>query len=211
MGIPVNSQASDQSVEDTESINSHLKDIFKRLDEIKQELQSLSDVLLQHNVNMETPLIDEEGFPRSDIDVVSVRIARARINRLKNDYHALTNNIQVALHTLHKHNPQDTTQTAIENTIERPFARVNYIIHQSPAALAGLQEGDLIKRFGTIHAENHQGLSSLVQLVEMSDNKEIPLQIVRKEESKEININLTLIPQKNWGGSGSLGAHIVPI
>ncbi|KAG5520181.1 hypothetical protein PMAC_001258 [Pneumocystis sp. 'macacae'] len=211
MSISINSQASDQSVEDAKSIKNHLKDIFKRVDEIKQELQYLGDVLFQHNVNMETPLVDEEGFPRSDIDVVSVRIARARINRLKNNYHTLTDSIQTALHALHIYNSQDINQTIIENTVKRPFARVNYVIHQSPASLAGLQEGDLIKQFGTIHAENHQGLSALVQLVEASDNKEISLLITRKKESKEIDINLTLIPQKNWGGNGSLGAHVVPI
>ncbi|KAG4305203.1 hypothetical protein PORY_001373 [Pneumocystis oryctolagi] len=225
MGIPVDSQVSFQNLENVENIGSHLKDIFKRVDEIKQELESLGNILhqvcffikqsninvLKHNVNMETPLVDKEGFPRSDIDVVSIRIARARINQLKNDYHALTDNIQEALRILHSQESQNITQNIIEDIVERPFARVNYVINQSPAALSGLQEGDLIKRFGTIHAGNHQELSALVQLVEASDNKKIELLIVRKTESKETDINLTLIPRKDWGGNGSLGAHIVPI
>ncbi|KAG5440749.1 hypothetical protein PCK2_000185 [Pneumocystis canis] len=62
-----------------------------------------------------------------------------------------------------------------------------------------------------IHIGNHQGLSALVQLVQASENKKIELLVTREIKSKETDITLTLIPQKNWGGSGSLGAHIIPI
>lgn len=34
---------------------------------------------------MATSLIDPEGFPRSDLDVASIRTARSQINRLRND------------------------------------------------------------------------------------------------------------------------------
>ncbi|KAG5440748.1 hypothetical protein PCK2_000184 [Pneumocystis canis] len=128
------------SLQDDQS-QQDLKDILQRVDEIKKELQSLSNVLLQHNVNMETPLIDADGFPRSDIDVVSVRMARSRINQLKNDYHALTNNIQATLHALHDSRISDNSKEVLQEPVYKPYARVNYVIHQSPAALAGLQKG----------------------------------------------------------------------
>lgn len=34
---------------------------------------------------MTTNLIDPEGFPRSDIDVATIRTSRSQINRLRND------------------------------------------------------------------------------------------------------------------------------
>ncbi|EMR09910.1 hypothetical protein PNEG_01670 [Pneumocystis murina B123] len=188
--------------------NQHeLKDILQRIDEIKQELQSLGQVLSQNNVNMETSLIDAEGFPRSDINIVEVRMARARINRLKNDYRGLTDNMQTMLHNINILNsPQ-----VVQEPVYQPFAKVNYIIHKSPADLAGLQEGDLIKKFGTVHAGSHDTLSAVSRLVQASENKEIEILVMRKIDTKETDINLILIPQKSWGGSGSLGAYIIPI
>lgn len=199
MGIPVT-----QALQDDYG----LAEILQRADDIKQELQSLSHVLRENNVDMETPLVDAEAFPRADIDVVSIRIARARINQLKNDYHVLTDNIQAALHALHA---QNSSQPSQQEFTYRPFARVHYVIHQSPAALAGLKEGDLIKKFGSIHEGNHEALSALVRLVQISEEKEITLLVTRKIDSNEVDVNLTLIPQKNWGGNGSLGAHIIPL
>ncbi|QSL65743.1 hypothetical protein MERGE_000021 [Pneumocystis wakefieldiae] len=183
------------------------KDILQRIDEIKQELQSLSHVLSQNNVNMETPLIDAEGFPRSDINIVEVRMARARINRLRNDYRELTNNMQTILDNINVLNsPQ-----VVQKPTYQPFAKVNYIIHKSPADLAGLKEGDLIKKFGTVHAGSCDAISAVSRLVQASENKEIEILVMRKINTEETDINLILTPQKNWGGSGSLGAYIVPI
>lgn len=38
---------------------------------------------------MSSPLVDPEGFPRADIDVYTVRHARAAIVRLRNDHRAV--------------------------------------------------------------------------------------------------------------------------
>ncbi|KTW26010.1 hypothetical protein T552_03280 [Pneumocystis carinii B80] len=204
MGILINTESS--------QIPAELKDILQRIDDIKQELQSLSQVLSQNNVNMETSLIDEEGFPRSDINIVEVRMARARINRLRNDYRELTDSMETILHDIHVLNGP----SIVQEPIYRPFAKVNYIMHKSPAYLAGLHEGsillgDLIKKFGTVHAGSHDTISAVSRLVQASENKEIEILVVRKIDSKETDINLVLIPQKDWGGGGSLGAYIVPI
>ncbi|KAG4302031.1 hypothetical protein PCK1_001706 [Pneumocystis canis] len=165
MGILVDSKMSLQDDQNKQ----YLVDILQRADEIKKELQILSNILFQHNVDMETPLIDADGFPRSDIDIVAgiIRMARARINCLKSDYHALINNIQAILHALHDSNVSNDSKETLKEQVYEPYARVNY--------------------------------------------KKIDLLITREVESKETDINLTLIPQKNWGGSGSLGAHIIPI
>ena len=42
---------------------------------------------LQHNIGMSEPLVDDEGYPRSDIDVYAVRTARNKIiSKLKGRY-----------------------------------------------------------------------------------------------------------------------------
>ena len=46
---------------------------------------------------MTMPLVDPEGFPRSDIDVAGVRTARMQINRLKNDLKAVVGEMAALL------------------------------------------------------------------------------------------------------------------
>jgi len=75
-------------------------------------------ILSQHHVDMNTPLLTSDGFPRADIDVAqsmtlfllaggiknpvltlsSVRTTRSRIIHLKNDYKELMNAIEKHLH-----------------------------------------------------------------------------------------------------------------
>ena len=69
---------------DFESLNfiqlSHVKD------EIENQLNILFDLLRhKYNADMDTPLVTPDGFPRSDLDVVTIRLLRIRIIRLRND------------------------------------------------------------------------------------------------------------------------------
>ncbi len=52
------------------------EDVLKLMDEKKQveaELEILYGVIKSHNADMDTPLVDSQGYPRSDIDVYQVR------------------------------------------------------------------------------------------------------------------------------------------
>ncbi len=51
---------------------------------------------------MDTPLLDPQGFPRADVDVVSVRQARVKIIELRNDYKLVMDRIGAALVMLHQ-------------------------------------------------------------------------------------------------------------
>lgn len=61
----------------------------ERLHGMKQSVEAQLDAyysqLEANNCDMDTPLVDPEGYPRSDIDVATVRTARAQIIRLRND------------------------------------------------------------------------------------------------------------------------------
>ena len=54
-------------------------EMVKQKDGLEEELKALHEVLKSQGVGMEEPLVDGEGFPRSDIDVYQVRHARSNI------------------------------------------------------------------------------------------------------------------------------------
>ena len=117
---------------------------------------------------MTTPLTTFDGYPRDDIDVAQIRITRARIIPLRNDYKALTAEIERGLHGLHALSASLPTTPApatssgsgsggggggvAEGIIEAPFARVNTVEPAGPAGIAGVRVGDLVKRFGSVGA-----------------------------------------------------------
>ena|SRR5271156_4569015 len=104
---------------------------------------------------MSTPLIDPQGFPRSDIDVAQsnsedsrqtanfvVRTVRAQVIRLRNDHKDLMLRIEKGLHALHQENrnaeetqPTPTAPTTVAPQLI-PFAIVNSVAVSSPAAEA---------------------------------------------------------------------------
>lgn len=56
----------------------------KQLDD---DLTLLFDYLKDKlHADMNTPLLSGDGFPRSDIDVVQIRLCRAKLIKLQNDY-----------------------------------------------------------------------------------------------------------------------------
>jgi 26S proteasome regulatory subunit N4 len=101
---------------------------------------------------MSTPLIDPQGFPRSDIDVAQskvhiydkanfvVRTVRAQVIRLRNDHKDVMLRIEKGLHALHQENrntveaqPTPTAPTTVAPQLI-PFAIVNSVAVSSPAA-----------------------------------------------------------------------------
>lgn len=128
---------------------------------------------------MQTPLCTFDGYPRDDIDVAQIRITRSRIIHLRNDYKGLMNKIEKGLHAHHAiiaaslaAAPSSITppsSVAAAQLIEAPFARVNTVAPGSPAADAGLQPGDYIKRFGSANILNHARLAKVAEVVGQSE------------------------------------------
>ena len=65
------------------------------------EPDHLSALLNSIGVGMDKPLVDNEGFPRGDIDVYQVREARHKVACLRNDANDILNQIEKALHSIH--------------------------------------------------------------------------------------------------------------
>ncbi|KFH68770.1 hypothetical protein MVEG_05575 [Podila verticillata NRRL 6337] len=183
-------------------------------------------------------LVDSNGFPRSDIDLVAVTTARSNIVKLKNDHKEIMLQIEEALHAVHaealaerEKKKEEAAQAALQgessssttvaqasqsgggsNTVEAsltPFAKVNAVAPDSPAREAGLLQGDKIVAFGTVTASTPNVLPSLSEHVQSRENKPILVKVLRGDAS-ELQ-SLILIPRQGWGGRGMLGCHIVPV
>ena len=207
------------------NINSRLT--FQELEIIKQDIEKQLNILFdllnhKYNCDMNTSLITSDGYPRNDIDVVSIRLIRVRIIRLKNDY-------KLILELIDDKMSQEFAQRQINYPIGQqqeddigggggslsrriieyniPFARVAEVIDGGPAFKAGLKENDEILLFDhDIHASNNNRLRNLVTRVKIG--KSIPVEIKRNQNEK---VSLNLIPSDDWDGQGLLGCRLLPI
>ncbi|KAI1152186.1 hypothetical protein F4825DRAFT_420284 [Nemania diffusa] len=201
-------------------------ELQQKKDNMEAELKALGGVLDSHGVNMETPLLTRDGFPRADIDVAQIRTTRSRIIHLKNDYKDLMNAIEKHLHE-HFASLQGTDNVGptptpanratmmgdtLPETLEVPFARVNSVVANSPAEAAGLKAGDEIRNFGYVNKNNNDGLKKVAECVQGNEEQRVLVKITRRGDSgTQQELQLYLTPRRNWGGRGLLGCHILPI
>ncbi|KAL1988324.1 hypothetical protein VTN96DRAFT_10007 [Rasamsonia emersonii] len=226
-------------------------ELMNEKERIEAELSALSSVLTSHGVDMNTPLLTPDGFPRNDIDVAQIRITRARIIHLRNDHKEVMKYLEKGLHAHFEAlrqaqgaptgDPASTSTTAPTSTsvpasasaststsqpqitqetstsqagmVETPFARVNSVASGSPADRAGLKAGDTIRSFGGVNWVNHERLTKIGEVVQQNEGRAIVVKVIRKNESGQgtTELSLTLVPQRNWGGRGLLGCHLVPL
>ncbi|KAG8705840.1 putative 26S proteasome regulatory subunit [Ceratobasidium sp. 394] len=198
-------------------------------DQVDQQLQAHISTLTSHGVTMSTRLVDGQGFPRADLDLVAIRTTRVRVIELRNDRARLTDEIARALEDVHSSPPSQPVSevkiNGVNGTLEPspastpgitesrprllpPFARVDGVAPESPAQQAGLQREDLILAFGDLTARSFSGssLQPLAQLVASHENRSLSVKI--KRNGNEMSLNFT--PRSGWGGRGMLGCHIVP-
>lgn len=57
-------------------------------------------------------------------------------------------------------------QDSVLEVFDRPFAKVNSVVDDSPAATAGLKPGDLIRNFGYVNFQNHDNLRKVGECVQ---------------------------------------------
>ncbi|KAK6910004.1 26S proteasome non-ATPase regulatory subunit 9 [Kwoniella mangroviensis CBS 8886] len=203
--------------------------LMQRKDDIEKEIEALKDVLNSHGVTQQTQLIDNEGYPRGDIDIYAIRHARSSLVRLQNDRQTVSDLLATALQDAfsrptpstssgipngHSHEPQSQNNSNQVNGNgdvgewpEKPIARVNTVTLQSPASQAGLQPDDLIYDFAGVTHTSQGGIQAIGAVVSRSEGVSLKLLILRGDQ----RVTLHLTPRNGWGGRGSLGCHILPI
>ncbi|KAI8928039.1 hypothetical protein BC831DRAFT_450181 [Entophlyctis helioformis] len=200
--------------------------LVRKRDALDRELAELAQVLASHRIGMTEPLVDKDGFPRSDVDVYAVRHARSSIIRKRNDYMALTADIERALHHMHaaaRLLPPSAASASSESASSesasaeparprKPFARVNGVAPDSPSSDASLVRDDLILQFGSVAVVDAAAtstsalLTAVTELVQRSENH--PLELVVQRNGAETRLQVT---PRRWGGRGLLGCHLVPV
>ncbi|GBN56753.1 hypothetical protein AVEN_270976-1 [Araneus ventricosus] len=124
--------------QDTRSNFVSLVNIIGKRDTIEAEILNLLAELKKQNVTMTEPLVDEEGYPRSDVDVAAIRHIRHEIICKQNDCKELTRRIEEELYALHAEE-KITPSASCLNVREvsfKPFARVDLVDENSPAQKA---------------------------------------------------------------------------
>mmetsp|Transcript_2521 Transcript_2521/g.4164 ORF Transcript_2521/g.4164 Transcript_2521/m.4164 type:complete len:225 (+) Transcript_2521:232-906(+) len=206
--------------------------------EIEEEASLLLEVLNSCGPDgspapgLSQPLVDAEGYPRSDIDLYVVRQQRHRLAVLKTDRKKVEADIEAKLVELHRaiqHEPQEEktevsspkkfiakSPKALKTSTKKgddcvPLAVVNQVMKGSPAELAGLEEGDRILEFGQIKQLANMGvkqatLGDISAVVGSNINQTVPVVVLRDGSS----VSLSLVPQQ-WAGRGVLGCHLLPL
>lgn len=183
------------------------KTLIKEKEIIEASIQDQESILRSHGVDMKTELVDRDGFPRADIDVYSVRNARASLARLYNDLKGKMDDIADALALLHKCNHEvDESSAVINGAVDTPFAKVNGVAPDSPANIAGLERGDLVIEFGNVTFNTESPLQAIAVELPKNEFKSLKIKVKRGEEIKILSV----IP-KLWSGRGLLGCHMVDL
>ncbi|KAF9241122.1 hypothetical protein BU15DRAFT_45115 [Melanogaster broomeanus] len=192
--------------------------LMARKDVIEAEIDTQLSILKANSCDMTTPLVDPQGFPRADLDVYTIRSARSRVIALRNDLRDVTNEIGKLLEQIYDPSlapppPLAPAEAAAGSGAQGegpllPFARVDGVAPESPAAEAGLRREDLITKFGHLTKASFSAasLQPLAELVNNNENRELQVQVLR--EGQDLLVRFT--PRKGWGGRGMLGCHIVP-
>jgi Nas2 N_terminal domain len=278
-------------------IRSQIQDLDKKREALEIEGMGIISELTTPNdrdatMGIDTPLVDEEGYPRDDIDIQRASTLRSRLSVIRTDHKDLKSQLEVLLIQLtkardpirfeketmaelekrrsEKPKPKfdhttgkwvvrnwDGTVAGVPNGDQRkfdelhdgdndnisntivsaqapshgedstndprvlvepsessspnnpgiPFARISYVAPNSPAAMACLEEGDMVLQFGDIDHTNHHNLSAIGELVQRSalHQEEVDVQIMRDSSVMFVKLN-----PSPWKGNGLLGCLIVP-
>jgi 26S proteasome non-ATPase regulatory subunit 9 len=204
------------------------EELMDRKGAIETEMQACNTVLENGGVGMNGRLVDDQGFPRADIDVYAVRRARNRIICLRNDHKAVMKLIEEKLHQLHAETrlrrgaeSEGVARGEERRILPMTFARVSQVTDGSPAASAvsqttgghimecalrgpqGVKAGDRIAEFGSVTAANFTGLKNVADVVQHSVGSPVHVLLVRGGEP----VSLSLTPRR-WHGLGLLGSAI---
>ncbi|XP_044730062.1 26S proteasome non-ATPase regulatory subunit 9 [Chrysoperla carnea] len=196
--------------------------LINEKDKIEAQIKELNLILTTNNVGLRDPLVDDEGFPLSHVDVYQVRHARHKIICLQNDHKAIMKQIEKGLYEIYGQGngePNATggsLQTIGETTIIpastttsaplNPIARVNMVREGSPADIDGIRVDDLIVEFGSLNINNFEELMDFAKVAKHSEG--IPMQVKIMRNNKLVEVSLT---PRTWVGRGLLGCNILPL
>lgn len=220
MGIPLIHSELPSGLASPQAPGAELQGLLDRRQEVETALDRYAAVLDANGIDLTSPLVTRDGFPRQDVDVANVRIARTAIHRLRNDYKALDRAIELALHEAFERGTpvKLAPRRQQEGDVPRPFCRVASVAANSPAEVAGLVAGDEVAVFGRARVTNHDDLRAMAREVAeaVAEAKPIQVTVLRpgaasSRADAKTTVKIALQPNNAWGGRGAVGAHFLPL
>ncbi len=99
-------------------LRAQAREFIGQREEVEREIKDIRRSLGFERVGEKGALVDDEGFPRSDVDVHSVRQWRNRLACLYNDHKVLSEKIEKALHEYFEGNK---TQVSLPTSQKKPL------------------------------------------------------------------------------------------
>lgn len=186
----------------------NLNDLLSLKVKIESQLSKDISYLESQNIDMNSKLITDDGYPRQDIDdLVRVTLTRRDIIQRRNDLTKVINKSHQLLEEQlqKKSNDNTTTNKTIIDTssVKLPaFALFEEVDLNGPIGKSGIKNGDKLLSFGKITIING-GLSKISKEVQL--NKLIKINIMRDDD---IQLQFDVIPNNQWGGTGLLGCKL---
>lgn len=194
-------------------------DLMRQRDLVDAKLKEMQAVLTSQGVGMTGSLVDADGFPRADIDVYLVRMSRASVVSLRNDYNNLNEKILSSLQKLHT-NRATLRNASVQSPSSFPFLLVGKVSSGSPCE-GVLMEGDRITMFGMVQRTS-SGMSSSVLLQQVARlvqdemnvssielnyfQNSICIRLIRSGAISEVYLT-----PREWEGHGSVGCSFIPL
>jgi len=121
---------SPQNSQQKEVLRKELLDLNAQRSKLENDIKEWQSILRSQNVGMNEPLVDANGFPRNDIDVHQIRMARNKIICLTNDARNLMKQIEEKLfkfHELEKQKQQNEDNPQKWHFVNNPL--LNRLLH----------------------------------------------------------------------------------
>lgn len=212
--------------------------LLRQREAIEEEIKNITSSLTgPGGPGLRGNLVDSEGFPRSDLDIVSIRSQRQRISQLYTDHKVITDELEQLLHSIlgrdnqsasapesGTSNVERVTQNSIESKLlesvsvrlapcGKPFAVVDRVVPASPADVAGLKDGDRITAFADISTETKgseaESYRALAATVRDFLYVSVPVTVERlNPETHEVGLVHVNVTPMPWDGPGLLGCEI---
>uniref|UniRef100_A0A182KET2 26S proteasome non-ATPase regulatory subunit 9 n=1 Tax=Anopheles christyi TaxID=43041 RepID=A0A182KET2_9DIPT len=193
--------------------------LMERKKELEAQIEQQGLVLSANRIGMNEPLVDGDGYPLSNVDVVSVRKARHAIICLQNDRKQIMQQIEKGISQVfelnqskqqqHQEDQQRRESMEVDadgavNTSLEPFAVVENVVSGQLAERMGIVVGDQILRVGTVTAHNFKTMNQVQTVIANTQGRNLHLVVRKATTGQQATIEVDM------KSGGRLGVFMKP-
>ncbi|XP_052900941.1 26S proteasome non-ATPase regulatory subunit 9 [Anopheles moucheti] len=184
--------------------------LTKRKARLDASIELHGMVLRENNIGMHEPLIDDEGYPRNEIDVCAVRKARHAIICLQNDRQTLMTTIEKEMGLIfeqkrntapsivpdeHPVQPMEVDDGGKVNVTKPPLEPFVLVERVEPGKLAdrmGISIQDKILQIGTLTSLNFKALSQIQAMIQNARGGKLQFVVRKANTGGDVTIEMDL-------------------